>query len=87
MSDAHHERFPDTFLHPSYVVLDSAVLRGAITAMGWLTRGGLRIKSCPTLPEALRETLARLEELGIAPPAGLDPESYRFPAPDSAASG
>jgi hypothetical protein len=80
MTDSQRENFPEVLLDPSFVVIDSPVLRGVITALGWITRGGLDVRTYATLPEAIRAAAARLAEAGHAAPPELDADAYRFPA-------
>jgi hypothetical protein len=88
MSDIANQRFPETLMQPGCVVLESRVLRGVITALGWITRRGLTVTTHATLPEAILDAMDRLAAKGVPLPEDLDPYAYRFPSPsaDSAAS-
>jgi hypothetical protein len=48
------------------VVVDSAAIRGALTALSWIT--GNPIKTAPTIDQGVRDCLARLDESGVARP-------------------
>ena len=64
----------------TYVVISSAVMRGVMTAIGWLSERARSIKSVPTLADAIRAALEDLDAEGIPRPSGLDPDSYTPPA-------
>ena len=64
----------------TYVVINSAVMRGVMTAIGWLSERARAIKSVSSLSDAIRDALADLDAAGIPRPAGLDPDSYTPPA-------
>jgi hypothetical protein len=64
----------------TYVVISSAVMRGVMTAIGWLSERARSIKSEPTLADAIRAALEDLDAAGIPRPAGLDPDGYTPPA-------
>jgi|GEM_PF-826880 len=61
------------------VVLDNAVLRGALTAINWLTGRGNAVGYVGTLPEAVAEGNRLLIERGF-PPADLDGTRYELPS-------
>jgi len=63
----------------SYVVLPNALIRGALTAMQWLTRKPWPIEMVASLPEAIERALAALDGAGARRPAGLDPRGYVRP--------
>jgi hypothetical protein len=48
------------------VVVDSAAIRGAITALSWST--GNPIKTTPTIDQGVRDCLALLDEATVARP-------------------
>jgi len=60
----------------TFVVVQSAVLRGAMTAIGWLSEGARAIETFKTVEEAIAEAKRRLGGAGItvAPPV-----PYRLP--------
>lgn len=58
----------------NYVVVPNAMIRGALTAIGWLNERAKEIRKVPTLPAALENAFATLDEAGIARPEGLTPE-------------
>lgn len=69
-------------LRPSRVVIQSAPLRGVITALGWLSRGALQLASYPSRVSAIRAGIAHLESVGSPVPDALDPTTYEFPSAD-----
>lgn len=48
------------------VVVDTAAIRGALTALSWIT--GNPIKTTPAIDQGVRDCLARLDESGVARP-------------------
>lgn len=69
------------------VVLESAVLRGAMTAIGWLTRRSLDVVSVADMPTAIRRARELLTKAGQIPPSHLDPGAYRRPSARPASAG
>lgn len=69
-------------LRPTRVVVQSAPLRGVITALGWLSRGALQLASYPSRVTAIRAGIAHLESVGCPTPEAFDPATYEFPSPD-----
>lgn len=67
----------------TYVVINSPMMRGAITAIGWLSAEARRITCVATLHDAITGALEQLDAAGLARPAGLDPESYMAPVLDA----
>jgi hypothetical protein len=74
--DAHPERM--TEMTGVFVVLDSSILRGALTALVWLSRQTKRIRYFPSLPAAIDEGVALLHRQGFASPL-LRGTSYHPP--------
>ena len=64
----------------TYVVLDSALLRGALTAIGWLSPSVQSVKTTATIEEAIEQALQDLEANGVARPHGLSAATYTMPA-------
>ena len=64
----------------NYVVITSAVMRGALTAIGWISERAARINSVGSLQEAIERALMDLDAAGVPRPDGLDPVSYRPPS-------
>jgi hypothetical protein len=62
----------------NYLVIGSALVRGAITAMQWLSRRRWDSEVVGSMDEALRRGLADLRAAG-APVPPIDPKSYRRP--------
>lgn len=60
----------------SYVVIASAMMRGAMTAIGWLNPEARRIRSVATLREAIAASIESLKAAGQPVPEGLSPDSY-----------
>lgn len=80
-ADALAAQWPE-LLRPTRVVIQSAPLRGVITALGWLSRGALQLASYPSRVSAIRAGIAHLEAVGSPVPEALDPNTYEFPAVD-----
>jgi hypothetical protein len=67
MSESGHDRFVAAIL-----VLESALVRGALTAIQWMSRRSLRIETVGSIDEAIDRARSRLAKAGAAFPAGLD---------------
>jgi hypothetical protein len=52
----------------TYAVFDSALMRGVMTAIGWLSEEARSITTVATLGEAIEQGLAELDAAGIARP-------------------
>lgn len=63
----------------NYVVVDNALIRGAMAAMQWLSRTPWTAVNVATHREALERAMQDLARAEMRPPAGLDPEHYRPP--------
>ncbi len=63
----------------NYVVVESALIRGALTAMQWISRQTWKSETVPSCEEALRRGFADLRQAGQPIPEGLSPESYVRP--------
>jgi hypothetical protein len=63
----------------TYIVINSAILRGALTAIQWLVDRPDQLRYVTTFAEAVREADRLLVEAGH-PPAKLDPLTYRPPS-------
>lgn len=66
----------------TYVVFTSAVVRGALTAIGWLNPEVKKIETFGSLPDAIRSALGRLKKERLQAP-DLDPNGYHLPHEDS----
>ncbi len=77
-------RYPeaDALRAVSFVVLTNALIRGALTAVGWLV-GGMDHEYTSTMEEALLKTKAAFETKKVPWPAGLDPSRYSVSARDA----
>lgn len=64
----------------NYVVLSSALVRGALTAIGWINQEARRIETFATLREAIGQAVETLEANGQPVPKGLNPETYEPPS-------
>lgn len=64
----------------NYVVIDNPLIRGALTAMQWMSRSEWTNKTVGSCTEAIRLGLEDLDRHGIARPRGLDPLAYQRPA-------
>jgi hypothetical protein len=63
----------------SFVVFDSALVRGAVTAMQWLSKKDWRLTTTATVQEAIAGALGVLAKHGLRRPPGLLPERYVAP--------
>lgn len=63
----------------SVVVIESALIRGAVTALGWILPSLADSEFVGSLEEAIDRSIAILDREGIRAPSGL--RSYRRPAP------
>lgn len=66
----------------TYVVFTSAVVRGALTAIGWLNPEVKKIETFGTLPDAILAALRRLAKERLPAP-DLQPEGYQLPREES----
>jgi hypothetical protein len=67
------------FMVGNYVVLESALVRGAFTAMQWLSRKKWPSVVVASPHDAIDRALADLARAGVSPPEGLSPRSYTRP--------
>lgn len=81
LSDRQVERFASVFLKPSYVAMDSVLLRGALIAINWVSRNAINIEPYPTMAAALNAGLERMDREGLPRPAGFDIDTYVMPEP------
>ena len=65
---------------PSVLVLESAIVRGALTAIQWMSRNEFKTLSAPTMAAGFERVLASLAAERISIPSGLDPATYVAPA-------
>ena len=63
----------------SFVVFESALVRGAVTAMQWLSRQSWNLRTAATVQQAVGGALEALAEAGIAAPKHLSPATYVTP--------
>lgn len=61
------------------VVVDSVLIRGALTAIGWLNPKARELETVRTLSQGIERAFAILIKAGVARPT-LDPHSYTPPA-------
>jgi hypothetical protein len=64
----------------SIIIVDSAAMRGILTAIGWLTRMS-NMTVAKDLSEAFALTSGILSRAGLEMPRGLEAASYRVPVP------
>lgn len=64
----------------NYVVVSSRLIRGAMTAMQWLSNEPWTSVLVGTMHEALVAALDDLDHAGLPRPTGLDPTCYARPA-------
>ncbi len=62
----------------TFVVVTSPLIRGAITAIGWVNPKLASLETFPTLTQAIEEGLRRLERDGQRVPT-IDPHAYEPP--------
>jgi hypothetical protein len=77
-SEAILGEFDELIVH-SWVVVDNVLVRGALTAISWITP--MRISTSRRTREALEEGCRALLSAGIGLPSSLDPASYQRPTP------
>ncbi len=63
----------------SFAVFESALVRGAVTAMQWLSRQSWNLHTTATVQHAVEGALDALAEQGIQRPAHLSPATYVTP--------
>jgi hypothetical protein len=66
----------------TYVVFTSAVVRGALTAIGWLNPDVKKIETFASLSDAIQAANLRFKKERITVPH-LDPKDYKLPQVDS----
>jgi hypothetical protein len=78
----HLQRLPPdttTLLSQTYVVIGSALIRGAFTALAWVDRRLEQVEVVATPAEGIERASALLRQSG-RPPTPLDPRRYVRPA-------
>ncbi|MEM7152647.1 MAG: hypothetical protein AAF799_07385 [Myxococcota bacterium] len=68
----------------SFVVITNALVRGALTAIGWLAPSAQKVNTVKDLPTALSKARGLLAERGLTVPGGLTSERYVRPGQDAA---
>lgn len=71
----------------SYVVLTNPLVRGVMTAVGWMSEAARRVTTVATMRDALERALADLDAARLPRPVGLDPAGYEPPSAGLARSG
>jgi hypothetical protein len=74
----------------SFVVLDSALIRGAITALQWLSSRDLNLTMVGTVERAITSALELFATRGITLARSIDPAAYPtavMPGPDVSKAG
>lgn len=64
----------------TFIVTTNPMMRGVLTAIGWLNEQARAMTHTATMGEALAKSLAALEQFGIAQPTGLQVDEYAPPA-------
>jgi hypothetical protein len=64
----------------SFAVFDSALVRGAVTAMQWLSKKDWNLTTTATVQQAITAALAVLAKHGLRRPPGLSAERYVAPS-------
>lgn len=85
LHDQQVERFEGPLIETNYVALGSAVIRGAITAVNWISNRGFPVEALPDMASALQAAVGRLTEEHLRVPASLDLANYRPPAAEKSA--
>ena len=73
------ERTPDShgeFTLGNIVVISSPLMRGAMTALSWVTTKMAKMDTVATMQEGLERALGELDAAGVPRPEGLDPANY-----------
>lgn len=83
----HHRANQRTVCVADLAVVHSAVVRGAITAIQWLTRSDFNVTLASDLAEACALAGQALRDAGVEPPTGLDPATYTPPVRAHASAG
>jgi hypothetical protein len=68
-----------TIAMKSFIVVESALMRGVITALSWVDATMRESETVPSTTVAIERALATLDAADIARPAGLTATSYRRP--------
>lgn len=68
-----------TLIAATYVVYESALVRGAVTAIQWLSNRNWNLTTVPSVQHGITAALAKLTAEGIALPVGLSADTYRTP--------
>jgi hypothetical protein len=68
-----------TLIAATFVVYESALVRGAVTAIQWLSNRNWNLTTVPSVQHGITAALAKLTAEGIALPVGLSAETYRTP--------
>ncbi|NUP09595.1 MAG: hypothetical protein HOW73_26415 [Polyangiaceae bacterium] len=74
------------FTFQSYIIVHNALIRGVLTALGWLDERLSESVIVATPADAIEGALKDLEKAGIPRPANLSPQGYRRPARPKEAS-
>ena len=64
---------------PTYTAIESALVRGAITAMQWVVNVDWRIVPVPSARQGIQKAIAALAAEGVKVPPGIDAATYRAP--------
>lgn len=60
----------------NYIVITSALVRGALTAMQWISRDRWATVQVASMAEAISRAFLDLDQAGIRRPTTLDPNAY-----------
>lgn len=86
LTDANQEEIKSWCIE-SYTVVTSGLVRGAVTAIQWLTQKKWDLELVPSMDEAFDKARATLEGAGLPWPESLDPASYVRPTSPIAEAG
>ncbi len=64
----------------SIAVITNPLMRGAMTAIGWINEDVRDVVSVPSLEQGIERAMAMLDAAGVPRPTGLDAASYRVPS-------
>ena len=78
LTDLYRPRFKDASL-ANLTVIESPVVRGAVTAIRWLSRVEWQLDIVANMEQAMTRARTILDHASIAWPAGLDPATYVRP--------
>ena len=76
INDDGEQRYPGVLRKPTYAAMTNVIIRGAVTAMRWISTSIIDLEAHATMEEALTAALASMRAAGIEPELPLDPATY-----------